>query len=231
MSSLWEVGIMITIFADTGDVNVMRDVMKNPLVEGITTNPSLLKKSGIKNYREFAKIALSVVRGVKPISFEVLSDDWEEMFDQANEIASWADNCYIKIPITNTKGESSIDLIDSLSDLRLNITAVMTEEQLDELRTVDRPHHIISVFAGRIKDAGKLPPIVHTHLKPKFKAKLLWASTRETHDMDHALMFGYDIITMTPDLLAKLPLRGKDLKEYSLETVKQFYEDGRGIEF
>ena len=185
-----------------------------------------MKKSGVKNYREFAKQVLGVVNG-KPVSFEVLSDDWEEMKWQAYEIASWGENVWVKIPITNTKGESSIELIDELSDLRLNITAVMTKEQLDWLRTVDRPHHIISIFCGRIMDAGRLPPILHG----EFKAKLLWASTRELYNINNAENSGYDIITMTPDLIAKLPLRGKSLKQYSLETVQQFHEDGKSCVF
>jgi transaldolase len=214
------------IYCDGADLATMKKYANDPLIDGFTTNPSLMRKAGIKHYEDFAMAVLEII-GDKAVSFEVVSDDFDEMYMDAQKISKWGENVYVKIPITNTKGESSIPLIDDLSDYRLNITAVMTEEQLDDLRTVDRPHHIISVFAGRIKDAGRQPPIIHK----KMKAKMLWASTRETHDIDDATIFGYDIITMTPDLLAKMRLRGKNLKEYSLETVKQFYEDGRGIEF
>jgi transaldolase len=196
-------------------------------VEGVTTNPSIMKKAGITNYRAFAKEVLARVKG-KPVSFEVLADDFPTMESQAHEIASWGDNVWVKIPITNTKGESSIDLIDKLSDLNLNITAVMTQAQIDKLATVDRSHHIISVFACRIMDAGQLPPIKY---RSSIKAKFLWASARETYHVDMATNSGFDIITLTPELIAKLPIRGKDLAQYSLETVKQFYEDGRGIAF
>ena len=218
---------MVAIYCDGADLATMAKYAQDPLIEGFTTNPSLMRKSGVTNYREFAKQVLGVVNG-KPVSFEVLSDDWTEMYAQAHEIASWGENVWVKIPVTNTKGESSVELIKSLPDLRLNITAVMTHEQLGWLLMVDGPHHIISVFCGRIMDAGRLPPII---LRREFKAKVLWASTRELYSIDYAQNYGYDIITMTPDLIAKLPLRGKDLKQYSLETVQQFHEDGKGIAF
>lgn len=212
---------MVAIYLDAADLNSIDTYIDK--VEGVTTNPSIMRKAGITNYREFAKEVMARVKG-KPVSFEVLADDFPTMESQAHEIASWGDNVYVKIPITNTKGESSIDLIDKLQDLNLNITAVMTAKQLDDLATVDRKHHIISVFAGRIADTGRLPPFAR-----KFHAKLLWASTRQTSDMDLAVISGYDIITMTPDLIAKLTLRGKDLTAYSLETVQQFFEAGKGI--
>jgi len=216
----------MVIYCDGADLETMKKLSSNPVIEGWTTNPSLMKKAGIKKYRDFAKTVLGII-GDKPVSFEVLADDWETMVIQAYEIASWGENVWVKIPIMNTKGESSIDLIDELQDLRLNITAVMTASQFIYLQTVNRSHHIISVFAGRIADAGRSPP----RIPSMFRAKLLWASTRQTADIDEAEMKGYDIITMTPDLIAKLPLRGKDLHEYSLETVKQFHEDGKGIDW
>lgn len=217
----------MVIYLDGAGLDVMARYANNPLIEGFTTNPSLMRKAGITSYRAFAKSVLSIA-GEKPVSFEVLADDWAAMERQAYEIAGWGENVWVKIPITNTKGESSIDLIDRLQDLRLNITAVMTMDQLKALREVDRSHHIISVFCGRINDAGRSVPYVGAM---KFRAKTLWASTRELYNLSQAEDLGYDIITMTPDLIAKLPLRGKDLKEYSLETVKQFHEDGKGIDW
>lgn len=217
---------MVMIYADGADLQTMEKYASDPRIDGFTTNPSLMKKSGIKHYEDFAQQVLNITD--KPVSFEVLADDWEEMEKQALEISSWGDNVYVKIPIMNTRGESSIDLIEKLQDLRLNITAVMTDDQLDALWEVDRPHHIISIFCGRIRDTGKPAPDMDAM---HFKAKTLWASTREVYNIIQAKDLGYDIITLTPDLIAKLPLRGKDLHQYSLETVRQFHEDGKGIEF
>jgi transaldolase len=217
---------MVAIYCDGADLATMAKYAQDTLIEGFTTNPSLMRKSGVTNYREFAKQVLGVVNG-KPVSFEVLSDDWGEMESQAREIASWDENVWVKIPVTNTKGESSIYLIDSLSSLNLNITAVMTTEQMHELKSVIQSWHIVSVFAGRIKDAnGPVPEI-----PVGFRARCLWASTRQTYDLTLAEVMGFQLITMTPDLIAKLPLRGKDLKQYSLETVQQFHKDGKGITF
>lgn len=193
-------------------------------VDGFTFNPTLMKKAGITRMKDFAVEVLQ--RTDKPVSFEVLADDFDEMEQQAYEIASWGENVFVKIPITNTKGESSIDLIDRLSDLRLNITAVMTEEQLTALQTVDRPHHIISIFCGRISDTGRAPPYID---HKKYYAKVLWASTRHLGNIRDAEVLGYDIITMSPELIGKLHLIDKDLRQYSLETVQQFHFDGKGI--
>lgn len=218
---------MVEIYCDGADLATIPKYAADPNIAGFTTNPSLMRKAGITHYTKFAQTVLAMVSG-KPVSFEVLADDWKTMYEQAQRIQNWADNVYVKVPITNTHGESSIELIDSLSDLNLNITAVMTHDQLDDLETVVRPHHIVSVFAGRIMDAGKpVPPMQRRNMK----CKTLWASTRELANLDMAEHLCYDIITMTPDLIAKLPLLGKDLKQYSLETVQQFYNDGRGIEF
>ena len=214
----------MVIYLDGADLVTMARF--EPHVQGFTTNPSLMKKAGVTNYEVFAKEVLGRANG-KPVSFEVLADDWETMEAQAQRISDWGDNVWVKIPITNTKGESSVDLIDRLQDLNLNITAVMTQQQIDALLPVVRSHHIISVFAGRIADTGRTPPWIPR--RAPIKAKMLWASTRQTRDIDIAGELGYDIITMTPDLVAKLPLRGKDLNQYSLETVQQFYKDAEGI--
>ena len=217
---------MVMLYCDSGSIEDIKKYADDDRIAGFTTNPSLMKKAGHKRYIHFADAVLNETD--KPVSFEVLSDDWKEMSDQAHEIAAWG-NTWVKIPVTNTKGESSIELIDELSDLNLNITAVMTYEQLEWLSTVVRPHHIISIFCGRIMDANGTVPRFNDRRNAKPNAQLLWASTRETKQIDAAEEWGYDIITMTQDLIAKLPLRGKDLKQYSLETVQQFFNDGRGI--
>lgn len=214
----------MVIFCDSGDLSDIRKYADDPRIAGFTTNPSLMKKAGIKNYTDFAEQVFRLT--TKPVSFEVLSDDWDEMYYQANAICGWGDNVWCKIPVTNTKGESSIELIASLEDKRINVTAVMTQEQMDWLLTVDRAHHIISVFMGRIYDAnGEIPIFLH------HKAKMLWASTRQVYSVAVAEEYGYNIITMSPALIEKLPLIGKDLKKYSLETVQEFYDAGRGIVF
>lgn len=215
----------MVIYLDSGSIEDIEKYEEHPLIEGFTTNPSLLKKAGVTNYLGFAKAVLSLTK--KPVSFEVLSDDFDEMEIQAQKLQDLGDNAYIKIPITNTKGKSSIDLIDKISDLNLNITAVMTLDQLSDLSTVDRSHHIISVFCGRIMDAGFLPPNMG---RIALKAKLLWASTRELYNIKMAEDYRFDIITLSPDLVEKLPLRGKNLAQYSRETVQQFYKDGKGLE-
>ena len=218
---------VVKIYLDSTDIETMRRLVDDPLIEGFTTNPSLLRKAGVTKYQHFAHRILEIVK-TKPVSFEVLSDDWAEMEKQAYEISTWGNNVWVKIPITNTHGESSIPLIKRLQDLQLNITAVMTHQQLEDLVNVAQAHHVISIFAGRINDADREAPIISAW---GLRANTLWASTRHTFSIKQAELYGYDIITMTPDLIAKLPLRGKDLAEYSLETVKQFHEDGKGITF
>lgn len=216
---------MVDIYADCAELSQIWKWSADPRISGITTNPSLMKKAGIANYREFAKQVLERVKD-KPVSLEVLSDDWQEMEEQALILASMAPNVYVKIPITNTQGDSSKSLIKKLANLNLNVTAIMTSRQLSHIAPVMRSHHIASVFVGRIMDTGAMP-----HRPVPWKTKLLWASTREVFNIEEATRAGYDIITMTPDLLGKLALRGKDLTEYSLETVRQFHEDGKGISF
>lgn len=204
----------------------MEKFASDPIISGFTTNPSLMKKAGIKDYRSFAKEVLSLIGG-KPVSFEVLVDDFGDMEWQAREIASWGENVWVKIPITNTQGQSAKKLIQRIKDLNLNITAVMTVKQIEHIAPILLVHHILSVFVGRIMDAGCAAP----WLPSRRSYQLLWASTREIYNVEQAKHAGYDIITLTPDLLAKLPLRGKDLAEYSLETVQQFHNDGKGITF
>lgn len=216
---------MVAVYLDAADLKDLERYAKDERIKGITTNPSLMKKAGIRDYREFARTVLNAA-GDKPVSFEVLADDFRTMGIQAREIASWGPNVYVKLPITNTRGESIASTVEALGDLNLNITAVMTVQQVGAIYKHLRSHHIVSVFAGRIMDTGKLPDI--PLIRP---AKLLWASAREVFHVRLAEGQGYDIITLTPDLIAKLDLRGRDLTEYSLATVRQFHEDGKGIDF
>lgn len=214
----------MVIYLDGGSLAEMRKYAEK--VEGFTTNPSLMKKEGIQDYRSFARAVLAIA-GDKPVSFEVLADDLRTMTDQAREIASWGKNVYVKIPVTNTRGETSIPLIDALPHLNLNITAVMTDAQLSALEKSVRPHHIVSVFAGRILDTRVTVPV----FVDGYPCRTLWASTREVFHLVLAEKYGYDIITMAPEMIAKLDLKDRDLTEYSLATVRQFFQDGRGISF
>lgn len=228
---------MVAIYTDGAGLEQMKAYAVDPRIEGFTTNPSLMKKAGITNYREFAKAVLGVIGG-KPVSFEVLADDFQTMESQAREIAGWGENVWVKIPITNTEGRTSTALISKLSDagLNLNVTAVLTRDQsfqaLDFLKRTD----ILSIFVGRATDTGVSPmrvlaPALGYHSYRDQKARILWASAREVYNYYQAEEYGCDIITLTPDLIAKLELGGKDLAEYSLETVRQFHADGKGIAF
>ncbi len=228
---------MVAIYADGAGLAQMEAYAADKRIEGFTTNPSLMKKAGITNYREFAKSVLGVVDG-KPVSFEVLADDFLTMERQAHEIAGWGQNVWVKIPITNSLGHTSSALIQRLSDagLNLNVTAVLTRDQsisaLDFLKKSD----ILSVFVGRAADTGVSPiralaPALGYHSYQGNKARILWASAREIFNYYQAEEYGCDIITLTPDLIAKLDLGGKDLEQYSLETVRQFHEDGKGVAF
>ncbi len=226
---------MIKIFADGADLKTILELNKNPLIKGFTTNLTLMRKAGVEDYEKFAKEILAEIKD-KPISFEVLSDDFDEMERQARKIASWGDNVYVKIPIMNTKGESSIPLINKLllADTKLNITAVFTLEQVRGIITkaiiTDNKKVIISVFEGRVADTG-IDPTEHIkkiRLVIPHWVELLWASPREVLNIYQAEQVGVDIITCTPDLIEKYEkLKGKDLTEYSLETVKMFFEDGQ----
>ena len=220
---------MVALYVDSADVMAIHKYCKDVRISGCTTNPALMKKSGIKSYRNFATMILGMVSG-KPVSLEVLADDLDEIEAQAREISTWGDNVWVKLPITNTRGESIVPLVRKLTDLRLNITAVMTQQQIDELRPVVARHHIVSIFAGRIADTGRDPIYTVKHAQ-QLGAKILWASTREVLNISQAEECGCDIITLTPDLIEKLVMHGKSLTEYSLETVKMFRNDGQGIVF
>ncbi len=226
--------LTIKIFSDGADVNEMKIASQNGVISGFTTNPTLMKKCGITNYEKFAKEAVQNVNNL-PISFEVFSDDFESMENEAIKISGWGDNIYVKIPVTNTKRESSVDLIKSLDrkGIKLNITAILTLKQVQELFDTlnENSKSIISVFAGRIADTGVDPvPIMKeakSILAPKRNLELLWASSRELLNIFQAQDCGCDIITVTNDLLKKLNMVGMDLGDLSLETVKMFYNDAK----
>ena len=230
--------LKVKIFADGADKAAMLDMYAKPYIRGLTTNPTLMRKSGIANYRAFAKEILSQISD-KPVCFEVLADEFAEMEHQALEIAGWADNVYVKIPITNTKRETSRALVKRLSDrqVKLNVTAIMTLAQLEEVMTALNPAtaSYLSVFAGRIADTGIDPlPLMRKAvemLKVNSNAELVWASSRETFNIFQANAIGCQVITVTNDILNKLSLIGYDLTEYSLETVKMFYDDARKAGF
>jgi transaldolase len=228
----------VKIFADGADKAGMLEMHAKPHIKGLTTNPTLMRKAGISDYRSFAREILDLIRD-KPISFEVFSDDFDEMERQAMEIASWGKNVYVKIPITNTKSQSSCDLVRRLTSRRvqLNVTALMTLQQVrDVVEALDKqtPAYI-SVFAGRIADTGRDPtPLMSAAvqllaLKPK--AELIWASPRELLNIFHADQIGCHVITVTNDILKKLELVGKDLDDYSLDTVKMFRNDAVAAKF
>lgn len=222
----------IKLFADGADLAGIKEIAANPLIKGFTTNPTLMRKAGVADYKTFALEALNVI-GDKPISFEVFADDFAEMEKQALEIANWGKNVNVKIPVTNTRGEFSGPLIErlSLAGVQLNVTAVMTLEQVQSItdKLASETPAIISVFAGRIADTGRDPiPMMAEAvriMKTKPKAELIWASPRELLNVFQADSVGCHIITATSDILKKLLLVGKDLNAYSLDTVKMFYND------
>lgn len=225
----------IKLYADGADLKEMIGAYNEGIVSGFTTNPTLMRKAGVKNYEEFAKAALKAIPDL-PISFEVFSDDAAGMEREARKIAGWGDNAYIKIPVTNTRGESTATLVKELSQdgLKLNVTAILTLEQVKQVSRALSPStpSIVSVFAGRIADTGRDPmPIMKEAvgvLKSNTKSELLWASTRELLNLTQAESCGCHIITITNDILKKVPMFGKDLKELSLDTVKMFYNDAQG---
>jgi transaldolase len=222
----------IKIFADGADIAGMAAMAAKPWIKGFTTNPTLMRKAGIADYKEFALRAIAALPG-RPISFEVFADEFDEMDAQAREIATWGKNVNVKIPITNTRGESSVPLCAELAKagVALNVTAIFTLEQVRALAAALNPAvpAIVSVFAGRIADTG-VDPIPHMRecraiLAGLPKAELLWASPREALNLIHAEQSGCHIITMTNDLLAKVEGFGKDLGVFSLETVRMFRTD------
>lgn len=224
--------LKIKIFADGADLKGMLDMHEKPYIKGLTTNPTLMRKAGIANYKSFAFEVLSQIKE-KPISFEVFSDEFAEMKRQAIEISSWGENVYVKIPITNTLGESTSKVVDYLvqQNVKVNVTALMTTEQVVEVAKVldSSVPSYISVFAGRIADTGRDPePIMMESLevlKSLAKTELIWASPRELLNVFQAERIGCHIITATNDILQKIKLIGYDLNEYSLDTVKMFKND------
>jgi transaldolase len=224
--------LKIKIFADGADIDGILELAENPFVKGFTTNPTLMHRAGVVDYERFAREVLEVVREA-PVSFEVIADTFDEMDRQARKIATWADNVYVKIPITNTSAESSVGLIRELSSdgLKLNVTALTTLEQVDAVSSAlnSEVPSIVSVFAGRIADTGVDPvPVMAGALKilaPLPEAELLWASPRELLNVMQAENCGCHIITVTHDLLRKLSGVGRDLAAVSLDTVNMFYND------
>jgi transaldolase len=231
--------LKIKLFMDGADIDaIAKAASQNTLIKGFTTNPTLMAKSGVKDYAVFAKEVLKIITEL-PVSFEVFSDDFKNMEREARIISSWAKNSIVKIPVTNTKGEGSYELIKKLSDdgILLNITAILSVEQVEKLSKALNPNisSIVSVFAGRVADTGR-DPIPHMKkcldiLKPLPKAELLWASPREVLNYYQANDCGCHIITATPDIINKMILMNKNLEEYSLETVKMFYEDAVKLGF
>jgi transaldolase len=223
----------IKIFADGASLPALLELAQSPSISGFTTNPTLMRKAGVTDYRAFAREALAHIKD-KPISFEVFADDFPEMNRQAREIATWASNVYVKIPITNTKRESSIGLIRELSSdgVKVNVTAICTLPQVQETAQALKggAPSVVSVFAGRIADTGRDPvPLMKSALDACTSAdpliELLWASPRELLNLVQADQVGCHIITVTHDLLKKLDLIGKDLADFSLDTVKMFHRD------
>lgn len=230
--------LKVKLFADGAEKAGMIEMYKNPMISGFTTNPTLMSKVGITDYKAFALDILSNIKD-RPISFEVFSDEFSEMERQAIEIASWGNNVNVKIPITNTKARSCVPLVDKLAKagVKLNVTAIMTIEQVKSvLPSLSMgPGGYVSVFAGRIADAGIDPlPImaeVVTLLNQYPHIELIWASPRELFNIIQADSIGCHIITATNDILKKLPTIGKDLTEFSLDTVKMFYNDAMAAGF
>lgn len=230
--------LKVKIFADGADKAGILAMAGNQIIKGFTTNPTLMRKAGIADYEAFAKDILSSIKD-RPISFEVFSDEFDEMHRQALKIASWGSNVYVKIPVTNTRGQSSVPLIERLapSGVKMNVTALFTHKQIKDVSAAlakAAPSNI-SVFAGRIADAGVDPlPTMRFALEtmaPHPQQELIWASPREVFNVAQADAIGCHIITVTNDIIAKLPSLGKDLDVFSLDTVKMFYADARAAGF
>lgn len=224
--------LKVKLFADGADRRSMLALRDNPLIKGFTTNPTLMRKAGVSDYERFAREIVEAIPD-RPISFEVFADDFDEMERQAFTIASWAENVYVKVPVTNTRGESAAQLMYQLSQsgVKVNATAVMTLKQVQEVAFAlcDGAPSYVSVFAGRIADTGRDPvPVMRAALKeirPYPQIELIWASPRELLNIFQAEEIGCDILTATNDILQKLQLVGRDLGAYSLDTVRMFYND------
>lgn len=230
--------LKVAIYADGADIETMKRMSRLPYIKGFTTNPTLMKKAGVKDYVAFAKQALLEIPD-RPVSMEVFSDEFDQMEREAREISSWGKNVYVKIPVMNSKGESATELIRRLSKegLKLNVTAVFTVEQVSEVveAFAEGTENIVSVFAGRILDTGvDAEEIMKAALeicKRKKGTKLLWASVREVFNIVQADRCNVDIITVTDSVMAKLPCLGKDLMKCSRETVEMFVRDGKSLGF
>jgi transaldolase len=230
------------IFLDGANKDDIIKYLKNPIISGFTTNPSLMKKAGIKNYKKFSLELCELINKTnKSVSFEVFADELNEMYDQAKVISQWSKNIYVKIPVVNTKGKSTSRVIKrlTLEGTKLNITAVFTVKQCKKI--IDSLENnvpaIISIFCGRIADSGVDPKMTilkckELILKSKKKnIKILWASTREALNIIQAKTYGCDIITITEDILKKYKNFGKNLNDFSIETVKMFYNDAKTSNF
>ena len=227
----------IKIFADGSDINEIFDLYdNNQIVKGFTTNPSLMKAAGVIYYVEFIKQVTSKIQN-QSLSFEVFADDADGMLRQAKIIASYGKNIHVKIPITDTKGNYTLNVIENLIDLgiNVNITAVFTKEHIDELKVIlpNNKNNIVSIFAGRISDTGQNPiPYMEYGINQlQTQSEILWASTRSVYNIYEANSIGCDIITVTPDQIKKLKLQNKNLTEYSIETVQMFFNDATASGF
>ena len=226
------------IYLDGGSLIDIKNYAKKALVSGFTTNPSLMKKSKIKNYKDFVFKCKNITRS-KPISFEVTADNYSKIIEQADWLLKNAKNCHIKVPILNSQGNANLKIIKKLQSMgcKLNITAVFTEQHVKNIFKIIKSNQecIISIFSGRIADTGKNPnKLIKFALKKKGKKnkiKILWASTREIYNYYEAKNLGCDIITMDKSLIEKLKLKNKNLQKYSQETSKQFFIDGKKIKF
>jgi len=224
--------LSVKVYADGADLDTILRLAGDPLISGFTTNPSLMRKAGLSDYETFAKELLSQIDR-QPVSFEVFADDLDGMHRQARIISSWADNVFVKIPVTNTKGEPTTTLVRRLSEegVKVNVTALFSPEQVEQmaLAVSGGARSNLSVFAGRIADAGVDPvPIMSRCVEIASvapDAELIWASPREVLNVVQAQQVGCHIITMTNDLIVKLGCLGKDLLQFSLETVQMFHRD------
>ena len=224
--------LRVKLFADGADKSAMLSLYRNPLIKGFTTNPTLMRKAGVADYEAFARDVLDAIPD-RPISLEVFADEFPEMERQARKIAGWGPNVYVKIPITNTRREPSLDLVRRLtqSGIKINVTAILTLDQVRDVCLVlcgGAPGYV-SVFAGRIADTGRDPvPMMAAAVelaRPAPNVEIIWASPREALNVVQADLVGCHIITATSDVLKKLDLFGKDLHDYSQETVQMFYDD------
>lgn len=230
--------LKVKLYADGADISGMIEMASKPHIAGFTTNPTLMRKAGVNDYVKFAKQVLQVIK-TKPVSFEVFSDDLDEMKAQGEKIASWGENVFVKIPVMNTKAISTTPVVKYLSDqgVKVNVTALMTQQQVVEMVHTLNPKvpNNISVFAGRIADTGRDPmPIMKecvNIISGNSNSKLIWASPREILNVFQADQVGCQIITATNDILKKLDLIGMDLEDYSLDTVKMFFKDAKAAGF